>query len=128
MPMKLDLLGIVAADIPRSLAFYRMLGIQIPEPEAGEQHIEVTLPNGLRLAWDSLELVKQITPDWEEPRGNRIALAFLCDSPQQVDEKFREITAAGFEAVKEPWDAFWGQRYAIVKDPDGNGIDLFAPL
>jgi uncharacterized glyoxalase superfamily protein PhnB len=28
----------------------------------------------------------------------------------------------------EPWDAFWGQRYAVVHDPDGNGVDLFCPL
>jgi catechol 2,3-dioxygenase-like lactoylglutathione lyase family enzyme len=128
MALKLDLLGIVTADMKRSLRFYRMLDIDIPKPEGDEPHVEVTLPSGLRLAWDSLELIKQITPDWEEPRGNRLALAFLCGSPQQVEEKFREITGAGFEGVKEPWDAFWGQRYAIVKDPDGNSIDLFAPL
>jgi catechol 2,3-dioxygenase-like lactoylglutathione lyase family enzyme len=29
---------------------------------------------------------------------------------------------------KEPYDAFWGQRYANVADPDGNAVDLFAPL
>lgn len=27
-----------------------------------------------------------------------------------------------------PWDAFWGQRYGILNDPDGNTIDLFCPL
>ena len=34
---------------------------------------------------------------------------------------------AGAEAHKEPWDAFWGMRYAIVHDPDGNSVELFCP-
>jgi len=34
----------------------------------------------------------------------------------------------GHRAHKAPWDAFWGQRYAQVLDPDGNSVDLFAPL
>jgi uncharacterized glyoxalase superfamily protein PhnB len=33
---------------------------------------------------------------------------------------------AGFKGKKEPWDAFWGQRYACALDPDGYQIDLFA--
>jgi uncharacterized glyoxalase superfamily protein PhnB len=55
-------------------------------------------------------------------------LAFLCESPQRVDETFAKITSSGFKANKAPWDAFWGQRYASVRDPDGNSVDLFAPL
>ena len=38
----------------------------------------------------------------------------------------RGAGGAGYEGHKEPWDAFWGHRYAIVHDPDGNGVDLFA--
>jgi uncharacterized glyoxalase superfamily protein PhnB len=56
-----------------------------------------------------------------------VALAFLCPSPADVDAKYAELAALG-HGNKEPWDAFWGQRYASVKDPDGNQIDLFAPL
>ena len=54
--------------------------------------------------------------------------AFLCSSPAEVDAKYLEITSAGHNGHKAPWDAFWGQRYAIIKDPDGHKIDLFAPL
>ncbi len=57
-----------------------------------------------------------------------MGIAFLCDSPAEVDATYRELVDAGCERHKEPWDAFWGQRYAQVEDPDGNGIDLFAPL
>jgi uncharacterized glyoxalase superfamily protein PhnB len=45
-----------------------------------------------------------------------------------VDAAYQRLTAAGYAGRKEPWDAFWGQRYATVLDPDGNSVDLFAPL
>jgi catechol 2,3-dioxygenase-like lactoylglutathione lyase family enzyme len=126
MSLKLDLVGIVAKDIAESLRFYAELGL--PVPEAGEDHVECTLPNGLRIAWDSLELMKQISDHWEEPKGHRMGLAFLTESPAAVDETYARIVAAGFTGHKAPWDAFWGQRYAQVQDPDGNVVDLFAPL
>jgi uncharacterized glyoxalase superfamily protein PhnB len=91
----------------------------------GEQHVECK-SNGYRIAWDSLELMKSLNPDWVEPVGNRIGLAFLCESPAEVDELFERVVAAGYAGHKAPWDAFWGQRYAVVVDPDGNLIDLFA--
>jgi uncharacterized glyoxalase superfamily protein PhnB len=45
-----------------------------------------------------------------------------------VNETYARVMGAGFTGRKEPYDAFWGQRYATVADPDGNVIDLFAPL
>ena len=57
-----------------------------------------------------------------------MTLAFLCQSPAEVDARYTQIIEAGFKSEKEPWDAFWGQRYASVLDPDGNCVDLFAPL
>ena len=55
-------------------------------------------------------------------------LAVACDSPAEVDEVYHQLVATGVEPVREPWDAFWGQRYARVLDPDGNTVDLYAPL
>jgi uncharacterized glyoxalase superfamily protein PhnB len=51
-----------------------------------------------------------------------------CASPAEVDEVYARIVAAGFTSEMEPFDAFWGQRYATLRDPDGNGVDLFAAL
>jgi len=128
MDLRLDLVGIVARDMGASLEFYRRLGLAVPEGTEGEPHVEATTPSGLRLAWDTAELIRQIDPDWTEPSGgHRLALAFLGPSPADVDAKYQELAALG-HGHKEPWDAFWGQRYASVKDPDGNQIDLFAPL
>ena len=128
MGIKLDMIGITATDVDASLDYYRTLGLDVPESSGGEPYIEITLPGGIRLSWNALSMVKEIDPEWEEPKGQRIGLAYLCDSPSEVNEKHDSLVAAGYQSHKAPWDAFWGQRYAQVLDPDGNVVDLFAPL
>ncbi len=123
-----DMVGIVAQDIGDSLAFYRLLGLEIPTGNENEPYVEITTSNGYRLSWNSVTMMQALFPDWEEPAGHRIELAFKCDTPAEVDSTYQRLTQAGYESYKEPWDAFWGQRYAIVFDPDENAISLFAPL
>src|SRR5215208_5903383 len=126
MDLRLDFVGIVVRDMRTSLEFYRRLGLEIPEGAEDEPHAEATTPSGLRVAWDTAELMQEIDPAWTEPSGgHRMSLAFLCSSPEEVDATYERLATLG-HGYKEPWDAFWGQRYAIVKDPDGNHIDLFA--
>jgi catechol 2,3-dioxygenase-like lactoylglutathione lyase family enzyme len=124
----LDLIGLVVRDMGASLAFYRLLGLDIPAAADAEGHVEIALPGGLRLAWDTLEVIQSFSDDWVEPVGHRMGLAFLCDNPAEVDALYDAVLAAGYAGHKAPWDAFWGQRYAQVTDPDGNLIDLFAYL
>lgn len=127
MTPRMDLIGLITDDLAASLAFYRRLGVVVPEDVANEPHAETVLPGGMRLAWDTLESVRAMAPDYRpNPDGARISLAFLCDTPEEVDSLYGELVAAGHPGAKEPWDAFWGQRYAVVRDPDGNSVDLFA--
>lgn len=129
MTVRIDLIGFVVADMARSLAFYRQLGLEIPIGAESEDHVEITLPGGIRLGWDTIEVVKSFDPEWVVPTGgHRMVPAFLCDSPAELDQLFVDLVAAGAEPHKQPWDAFWGQRYAIVHDPDGNSVELFAAL
>ena len=128
MEPRLDAIGITTADMAASCRFYALLGVPVGTPPEGDDHFEATLPSGIRLMWDSIELIKQIEPDWTPPTGHRLSLAFHCDSATGVDETFAAVSAAGFATKREPWDAFWGQRYAQIIDPDGNVVDLFAGL
>ncbi|GGO11096.1 glyoxalase [Microbispora rosea subsp. aerata] len=124
-----DLIGLVVTDMAASLAFYRRLGLDIPASADTEPHVEVTLPGGLRLAWDTIDTIRSFDPSWSPATGGpRVALAFRCDTPEEVDRLYADLVAAGYEGHLKPWDAFWGQRYAVVHDPDGNGVDLFAAL
>jgi uncharacterized glyoxalase superfamily protein PhnB len=119
-------IGIVTRNMEEAVRFYRLLGVDVPDP--GGDHIEARLPNGLRLMWDPVDQIREMDSHWVEPQGYRMALGFECASPAEVDKLYKRITGAGYESKKEPWDAFWGQRYAQVIDPDGNVVDLFAQL
>ena len=123
----LNALGIVASDMARSIRFYRLLGLDVPEtPDEG--HVDTFLPNGVRLMLDTEDTVRSFRPDWSRETGNQLGLALECGSPAEVDEVFARVRDAGFVAEKEPWDAFWGQRYAQLRDPDGVPVDLYAAL
>ncbi|MEH1130004.1 VOC family protein [Micromonospora sp. CPCC 206061] len=129
MTPRIDAVGLVVADIPRSLSFYRRLGLQFPPDAENAPHVETALPGGIRLLLDTVDTVRSFDPSWQPPTGGaRAGLAFRCDGPEEVDKVYGEMVAAGYEGRKEPWDAEWGQRYALLHDPDGNAVDLFAPL
>jgi catechol 2,3-dioxygenase-like lactoylglutathione lyase family enzyme len=126
---KLDVFGIVVSDMARSVAFYRRLGLELPEGAEKEQHVEAPLVGGMRYALDTEEVMRAFDPEWTRPTdGHMVGGAFRCESPEEVDRVYRELLDAGATPHKEPWDAFWGQRYAQLKDPDGTVIDLYAPL
>src|ERR1700709_2621856 len=121
----LNAIGIVVSDMERTIGFYRLIGLDVPETP-GEGHVETTLANGTRLMFDTEETVKSFQPEWKRESGNQLSLAFECGSPAEVDETYARMTGAGFHSEKEPWDAFWGQRDAQLQDPDGVHVDLYA--
>ena len=128
MPAKLAALGVTAQDLAQSVRFYRELGVDVTDPGSADDHHEATLPDGLRLMWDTVEMMRKLDPEWQQPQGHAIALAFECESPNEVDATYARVTQAGFQGKTDPFDAFWGQRYATLLDPDGNAVDLFATL
>lgn len=130
MTVRIGLIEIVVADMGASLAFYRRLGLEIAQGVEREPHVEAELPGGLRIAWDTQETVRSFDPGWTPPGrgGHGMALAFACDGPAEVDSVFAELTEAGYEGHLKPFDAVWGMRYATVRDPDGNAVDLYALL
>jgi uncharacterized glyoxalase superfamily protein PhnB len=129
MTPQLDFFGVVVSDMARSLAFYRRLGLEFPEGAENEQHVEAQLRGGMRYALDTEEVMRMFDPGWERPTGGRAVVgAFRCESPGVVDRVYGEVVEAGGSPTMEPWDAFWGQRYAQLKDPDGTVLDLYAPL
>ena len=127
MEETLDGVGVVVSDMGRALDFYRRLGLEFPAGSESEPHVEASVA-GIRFMLDTEETIRSFEPDWRRPDGTTIGLAFACDSPADVDALYAELTSAGYAGHKEPWDAFWGQRYAQVNDPDGTVVDLFAPL
>ena len=124
---ELNAIGIAVSEMGRSIRYYRLLGLDVPETP-DEDHVAPFLPNGVRFMLDSEEVIRSFMPEWTRENGNQISLALECASPAEVDEIYERVTSEGFESEKEPWDAFWGQRYALLIDPDSVRVNLYAPL
>lgn len=126
--MKLNAVAVATSDMKRTIAFYSLLGFDFSQVKADEEHVEPLTPDGsARLMIDSMAMISGIIGHSPVP-GNHSVFAIQFDSPGEIDAVCRKVSEAGFTVVKEPWDAFWGQRYAIVQDPDGYLIDLYASL
>jgi uncharacterized glyoxalase superfamily protein PhnB len=90
-PLELHQINLVAREVEASVAFYRLLGLDIDA----------------------------------EPGG--VVLSFALASSGEVDATYAVLTAAGYHSQQPPYDAFWGSRYAIVEDPDGNAVGIMGP-
>lgn len=122
-------IGLVVTDMAATLAFYRQLGLDVPAAADAEGHVDAALPGGLRIAWDTVEVMRSFDPGWTAPSGShRVSLAFACDDPAEVDQTYAAMVDAGADAHLAPFDAEWGMRYAVLHDPDGTAVDLFATL
>jgi uncharacterized glyoxalase superfamily protein PhnB len=131
MGARLDAVGIVVGDLKSAVEFYRLLGVSFEEgAESSEHgHAEAALGGGMRLLMDTEAGMRSFDPSWRRASGSpAAALAFRCDSPAEVDDLYSRAMAAGGHTHKAPWDADWGMRYAQLRDPDGNGVDLYADL
>jgi uncharacterized glyoxalase superfamily protein PhnB len=128
----LNQLNIVARDFDKALEFYRRLGVPVPKGSTspdGIRHAEVTLANGFVLEFDNLPLARVYNAAWRRPEGSsRALIGFSLATREAVDATYAELTAAGYEGRQPPYDTFWGARYAVVADPDGNDVGLMSPL
>ena len=133
--MKPDLnqVDLVVSDMEATVAFYRALGVDIPEAAiwrtaTGAHHVDITMPGGLTVHFDSAALARVYDRGWREPSGTgtRAVLSFKLSSREQVDVTHDKLTGLGYRSSQPPYDAFWGARYAIVEDPDGNHIGLMS--
>jgi catechol 2,3-dioxygenase-like lactoylglutathione lyase family enzyme len=129
MRLRPAIIELVVSDMGATLAFYRRLGLAIPPDVDGDGHVDVDF-GGIRIAFDTEETIRSFDASWTPPGagGHRAALAFDCGGPDQVDAAWEELTGAGFDGHLAPWNAFWGMRYAVIHDPDGTPVDLFALL
>lgn len=128
MTVTFNAIGLAVADMATSLSFYRRLGLDIPAEAEQQPHAEAELPGGIRLMWDTHELIAGFEPGHTPGPAKKDgpSLAFLCADPAEVNAIYAELEAAGCTTTRAPWDAEWGQRYAVVRDPDGYSVDLFA--
>jgi uncharacterized glyoxalase superfamily protein PhnB len=131
LPLALGQINIVVRDMRASLAFYRLLGLtieEIPLAEWALHHASGVTSNGVQIEFDSVAFAKQWNPGLDESRLGAATLPFFLVAREEVDGVHARVTAAGYRSQKAPEDAFWGARYAIVEDPDGNAVGIMSPV
>ena len=137
----LNQVDLIVNDIDASADFYRLLGLALPEahpwpPGSSAVHLEGEMPNGSSFSLNNLEMARLWHAGVGEGgskgnasrSGGRTVIGFHLPSPDAVDETYARVLAAGYAGPQEPYDAFWGARYAVVVDPDGNHVGLMGPL
>lgn len=123
----IDAVTVTTRDMARSVAFYTALGFDFTGVDTETDHVEPRRDGGARLMIDHADLIASISGQAPVP-ATHAAFAIHYDTPSEVDVRAAAVAAAGFQVANAPWDAFWGQRYAIVVDPAGYRVDLFASL
>ena len=126
-PPIFDHLSLVVRDMEAAVAFYRRLGLTIPDSDAAFQahHRSAQVPGGLDLDFDSIEFAHYWDTGWQT---GTVVVGFKVDSRERVDAIYADLTGAGYRGQQEPYDAFWGARYAVVEDPDGNAVGVMSPI
>ena len=120
----LNQLNLVVRDMEASAAFYRRLGMEIED--SGPDHRSATNAGALDFDLDSRSFAKV----WNSAARDApcVVIGFGVASREEVDRLHDHLTGLGHPSAQPPFDAFWGARYAIVEDPDGNHVGLMSPL
>jgi catechol 2,3-dioxygenase-like lactoylglutathione lyase family enzyme len=125
-------INLIVRDMARSLAFYRRLGIDIPEDgvwrtDTGAHHAKAG-PDAITVQFDSARLARAYNDGFAAERG-RVLVGVALESREAVDTLWHALIAEeAVQGLQRPFDAFWGARYAIVEDPDGNPVGLSSPV
>lgn len=123
--------NLVCHNLDATIAFYRRVGLDIPDDAAwrtasGLHHVRIGAPGTVDLEADSHALARAYNSGFSAERG-RVVIGVRLDSREAVDTLWEALLAHGAQGLQAPFDAFWGDRYAIVEDPDGNPVGLMSP-
>ena len=123
----LDQVNIVVSDMEASAAFYGQLGLDLNKGDEAEwwPHHRDARTEGADVDLDSERFAGTWNKGW--PGGTGVVLGFRVATREEVDRLYAELTSAGHRGQQEPYDAFWGARFAAVSDPDGNTVAIMSP-
>lgn len=129
-------LNLVVEDMDAAVAFYQALGMTVRfdggewPPGTAARHVALDNGDGAIFELDNLAMARIWHGGWRSPdaEGRPVVLGFSLPSREAVDERYQALTAAGCTGRQEPYDAFFGARYAVVRDPAGNDVGLMSPI
>ena len=115
---------IITDDVTRLVGFYeRATGVQADW--SGEDFAELRTPCAT-LAIASTRTVPLFAPGAARPADNHsVIIEFLVDD---VDSVYKNLADVVTDFVNEPTTMPWGNRSLLLRDPDGNLVNLFTPV
>ena len=130
--LALNQINIVVRDMRASIDFYLRLGVEMPEPGGdGEPfHADGESADGFQIDLDRPDFAQIWNTGWagRDDLAGRVVIGFKVAMRADVDRLYQELTGAGHTGLQEPFDAFWGARYAVVEDPNGIAVGLMSPI
>jgi catechol 2,3-dioxygenase-like lactoylglutathione lyase family enzyme len=125
-------INLVVRDMAAMVEFYQRLGIEVADTVAPwDRHhrtfADSAVVEGFDVDLDSQPFASQWDQGWPQGKAGTV-LGFRLPSSDDVDKTYRELIDAGYLGQQPPWDAFFGARYAVVADPDGNSVGLMGPV
>lgn len=115
-------------DMEAGLRFYRdLLGFRetFRTPAVGvPEHVELAL-DGFAIGLGSVEAAKRVHGVEAVPGSPAAVLVLWTDD---VDQAFERLTSAGVPVVQPPHDSGNDNRNALMRDPDGNLVEIVAKL
>jgi lactoylglutathione lyase len=115
-------------DIEPALRFYRdLLGFSetFRTPAEGvPEHVEFAA-NGFKLGLSTVEAAKRVHGVDAEPGSPVMSIVFWVEG---VDETFARLAEAGVPAMQAPHDRGNDNRAALLRDPDGNIVEIVSKV
>jgi lactoylglutathione lyase len=120
------LVNLYTSDIEAGLRFYRdLLGFtetfRTPV-EGAPEHVELAL-NGFVIGLGTVEAARRVHGVAAEPGSPAMVIVVWTDD---VDRAFARLTDAGTPALQPPHDTGNNNRNALLRDPDGNLVEIVA--
>lgn len=120
------LVNLYTRDIEAGLRFYRDLfgfteTFRTPT-EGVPSHVELRL-DGFTVGLGTVEAARRVHGVEAEPGSPAMVLVVWTDD---VDRAYQALVAAGVPAVQPPHDTGNNNRNALLRDPDGNLVEIVA--
>ena len=131
MQPRIHVITLGVADLERSLAFYRALGLESPGVVGTEFVPDDNAPGGAVALFElkaglilSLygreDLERDANATFDAPGRGEFSIGHLVGSKDEVDTVLGRAEAAGATLTEEPHDRPWGIYSGYFRDPDGH--------
>lgn len=127
-------INLLVADMAATVAFYRLLELDFSDPfewppGSGAEHIDDIPSDAPYMAFDNPPMARIWSGQYDaQRRSGNVVIGLMVPTRADVDRLYAKVKDAGHPVGRQPYDAFFGSRYAIVIDPDGNQVGLKSPI